>query len=98
MREFWNTYAPLYREFLAKTGYHSDDAAMEQWLIAHLNIGPGSQVLDLACGNGNPSLLIASLVGPTGTVLGLDLSPVMIEAARARAKELSLSNVSYALI
>jgi ubiquinone/menaquinone biosynthesis C-methylase UbiE len=98
MREFWNTYAPLYREFLAKTGYHSDDAAMEQWLIAHLNIGQGSQVMDLACGNGNPSLLIASLVGPTGTVLGLDLSPVMIEAARARAKELSLSNVSYALI
>jgi ubiquinone/menaquinone biosynthesis C-methylase UbiE len=98
MRDFWNTYAPLYREFLHKTGYHSDDAAIEQWLIAHLNIGPGAQALDLACGNGSPSLLIATLVGPGGSVLGLDLSPVMVDAARACAAELGLTNVSYAVI
>ena len=35
-----------------------------------LNIGPGARVLDLGCGAGDVSMLVAELVGPTGRVIG----------------------------
>jgi SAM-dependent methyltransferase len=44
---------------------------------------PGERVLDVACGTGLIARLAAQSVGPSGTVSGLDLSPDMIEVARA---------------
>jgi ubiquinone/menaquinone biosynthesis C-methylase UbiE len=46
----------------------------------------GEQVLDLACGTGVVARQVASLVGPTGRVVGLDLSPAMLAVARASAE------------
>jgi ubiquinone/menaquinone biosynthesis C-methylase UbiE len=48
---------------------------------------PGMRVLDVGCGPGDVSLIAARLVGPTGTVVGVDAAPEMIELARARATE-----------
>lgn len=45
----------------------------------------GARVLDIGCGFVDSSLQLAELVGPMGTVLGVDISPRFIEAARARA-------------
>jgi SAM-dependent methyltransferase len=44
---------------------------------------PGQRVLDVACGTGLIARLAAERVGPSGTVTGLDLSPDMINVARA---------------
>jgi SAM-dependent methyltransferase len=44
---------------------------------------PGERVLDLACGTGVVARQAARLVGPSGRVVGLDVSPVMLEEARA---------------
>jgi ubiquinone/menaquinone biosynthesis C-methylase UbiE len=44
---------------------------------------PGQRVLDLACGTGVVARLAAPMVGPTGSVVGTDLSPAMLEVARA---------------
>lgn len=46
---------------------------------------PGERVLDVACGTGVVARRVAPLVGPGGRVVGLDLSPAMLAAARAAA-------------
>ncbi|MGO9385357.1 MAG: class I SAM-dependent methyltransferase [Mycobacterium sp.] len=56
---------------------------------------PGMRVLDVGCGPGDVSLIAARLVGPSGTVLGVDAAPQMIELARARAAEQGLSAVRF---
>ena len=48
---------------------------------------PGEHVLDVGCGTATTTLAIASAVGPTGSVVGCDISPTMIDAARARIKD-----------
>jgi SAM-dependent methyltransferase len=45
----------------------------------------GMRVLDLGCGTGDASLLIAKLVGPSGLVLGVDPSAAAIDVAQKRA-------------
>jgi ubiquinone/menaquinone biosynthesis C-methylase UbiE len=56
---------------------------------------PGMRVLDVGCGPGDVSFIAARLVGPTGTVLGVDAAPEMVELARARAAEEGLSAVQF---
>jgi ubiquinone/menaquinone biosynthesis C-methylase UbiE len=59
-------------------------------------LGPGMRVLDVGSGPGDVSLIAARIVGPTGTVLGIDAAPEMITLARARAAEKRLSTVGFA--
>jgi 2-polyprenyl-3-methyl-5-hydroxy-6-metoxy-1,4-benzoquinol methylase len=56
---------------------------------------PGMRVLDIGSGPGDVSFTAARLVGPTGTVLGVDAAPAMVELARARAAEKGLSTVRF---
>jgi len=48
---------------------------------------PGEHVLDVGCGTGTSTIAIAGAVGPTGSVVGCDISATMIDAARARAAD-----------
>ena len=52
-------------------------------------------MLDLACGTGDPALLLARLVGPQGQVTASDLSPGMLETAAANAREVGLTNLTF---
>jgi arsenite methyltransferase len=63
------------------------------WSLGRL--GPGERVLDLGSGAGMDSLIAAMMVGPEGTVTGIDMTPEMIEKARTGAAELDLSNVTF---
>jgi ubiquinone/menaquinone biosynthesis C-methylase UbiE len=56
---------------------------------------PGMRVLDIGCGPGDVSFVAARLVGPSGSVLGIDAAPEMIELASARAAERGLSTVHF---
>jgi SAM-dependent methyltransferase len=56
---------------------------------------PGMRVLDVGCGPGDVSLVAAKLVGPTGSVLGVDAAPEMIALARARAAEQGCATVHF---
>jgi SAM-dependent methyltransferase len=58
-------------------------------------VRPGMRVLDVGCGPGDVSFAAARLVGPTGTVLGVDAGGEIIEVARARAAEQGMSTVSF---
>ena len=56
---------------------------------------PGMRVLDIGSGPGDVSFVAARLVGPTGSVLGVDAAPAMVELARARAAEKGFSTVRF---
>lgn len=56
---------------------------------------PGMRVLDIGSGPGDVSFVAARLVGPNGSVLGVDAAPEMIGLARARAAEQGLSTVRF---
>jgi ubiquinone/menaquinone biosynthesis C-methylase UbiE len=58
-------------------------------------ITPGMKVLDVGCGTGDVAFLVADLVGPSGTVVGLDINPAFLETARARATASDRTNVSF---
>jgi ubiquinone/menaquinone biosynthesis C-methylase UbiE len=62
-------------------------------LFVDAGIGPGMRVLDLGCGVGDVSLLLADLVGPTGEVVGVDRDARSLELARGRAG--GASHVSF---
>jgi len=52
-------------------------------------IGPGDEVLDVACGTGVLAREVAQRVGATGRVVGLDVNPVMLAVARRQAPEIA---------
>jgi SAM-dependent methyltransferase len=58
-------------------------------------ITAGMRVLDLGCGAGDVSFLASELVGPTGSVLGIDLDPGVLTVARQRAAERGLNWVTF---
>lgn len=58
-------------------------------------LNPGDAVLDIGCGAGVDSLVAAYLVGAGGRVVGLDVTPAMVERARANLSRLSLANLTF---
>jgi arsenite methyltransferase len=56
---------------------------------------PGEVVLDLGCGAGTDSLVAAQMVGPEGRVVGIDMTPEMLEKAKRAAAELGATNVEF---
>jgi len=67
--------------------------ARQAWGRAHLQ--PGHRVLDLGAGPGFVSLVLARAVGPTGRVLGLELSADYVEVARAAAASAGLEQLEF---
>ena len=63
--------------------------------ITLASLKPGETVLDLGSGAGLDCLLAAQKVGETGHVIGVDMTPEMIERARANAKRVNASNVEF---
>jgi ubiquinone/menaquinone biosynthesis C-methylase UbiE len=64
-------------------------------LIRNAGIKEGYSVLDMATGTGEPALTIAKTVGVRGRVVGVDLSPDMLEVARERMASQALKNVTF---
>lgn len=56
---------------------------------------PGARVVDVGCGAGMDGLIAARMVGPEGRVVGVDMTPVMLEKARAAAEEAGLENAEF---
>jgi SAM-dependent methyltransferase len=55
----------------------------------------GESVLDLGSGAGTDSLVAAQMVGASGSVTGIDMTPEMLEKARASAAEMGVENVTF---
>jgi enediyne biosynthesis protein CalE5 len=64
-------------------------------VLARAVLGAGERVLDLGTGTGAVAERAAHLVGPSGEVVGLDISPEMLDQAGRRVAALGLSNVRF---
>ena len=64
-------------------------------LLRSAGIHAGMRVLDLGCGAGDVSVLAAELIGPAGTVVGIDRNEVVLNLARERAREAGLRQISF---
>ena len=58
-------------------------------------LAPGERVLDLGSGAGMDSLVAAQMVGPRGSVTGIDMTPEMLAKARSAASEMGVLNVEF---
>ena len=58
-------------------------------------LDPGEKVVDIGSGAGFDSLIAAHMVSPNGQVVGIDMTPTMIEKAKTAAREAGISNVEF---
>lgn len=65
--------------------------------VALAQLEPGMTVLDLGSGAGFDAFLAAQQVGPTGQVIGVDMTPEMLSKARANANSSNTTNVEFRL-
>jgi SAM-dependent methyltransferase len=65
--------------------------------VALASLQPGQTVLDLGSGAGFDAFLAARAVGPTGQVIGVDMTPEMVTKARANAKKGGYKHVEFRL-
>jgi ubiquinone/menaquinone biosynthesis C-methylase UbiE len=64
-------------------------------LIRECGIGPGMRVLDIGCGAGDVSMLLAEAVGDTGSVVAFDRESRVIEIAKARARAARYNQIEF---
>jgi SAM-dependent methyltransferase len=62
------------------------------------SVGPlldGDRVVDVGCGGGIDSFIAAAMVGESGSVVGVDMTPSMLAKARASAAAAGMTNVDF---
>lgn len=64
---------------------------------AFAELKAGQTIVDLGSGAGNDAFIAAHKVGPTGRVIGIDMTPAMIERAEINRRKVGLSNVEFKL-
>src|SRR6266511_1772233 len=74
-------YAPML------TAYHRTHAPELRAIVGDLPVRAGDCVLDMPCGDGAYTMLLAEKVGSSGTVVGVDRSVCYLTLARARADQ-----------
>ena len=89
-RGIWDRYPALYRQEVDRRF-----APVVEQVIARAALQPGEHVLDLGTGTGSVALQAASLIGPGGGVLGVDISPEMLTVAQQRGTAAGLTNVRF---
>ncbi len=68
---------------------------MTERLLRDAGITTGMRVLDVGCGRGDFTFVVARLVGERGAVIGLDREARVVSSARDRASELGVGNVGF---
>src|SRR5918999_2130096 len=92
-RDQWNKAATGWRKWSELI----DTAAsgVSERMVELARIKPGSRVLDVAAGYGEPSLSAARVAGPEGKVVATDISAEMLAYGRERAREAGLENIEF---
>jgi ubiquinone/menaquinone biosynthesis C-methylase UbiE len=67
-------------------------------LLNYARVKPGQHILDIGTGTGHLAIMAAKLVGESGRVIGIDISPGMLECARQKADDLGLTNIEFKLV
>jgi SAM-dependent methyltransferase len=83
---FWEKHREIIRQMFAP---------VTQALVENARMERGYAVLDIATGPGEPALEVAAFVGPEGRVVGIDLVPEMVAAARRASDRFALGNTQF---
>jgi len=92
-KQQWNTAATGWRkwsELIDSAASHISDR-----LVERAGVAPGSRVLDVAAGYGEPSLTAARVAGPNGKVVATDIAAEMLAYGRERAAAAGLDNIEF---
>ena len=92
-REFWDRRAATWERRADGIDAFSDTYGRAA--IDALVLQPGERVLDIGCGPGTSVIALAGRVGPDGEVVGVDISPAMVEAAARRAAAGGVTNARF---
>jgi ubiquinone/menaquinone biosynthesis C-methylase UbiE len=100
---FYEDRAAVYDKFLYQTfkTHNENETETRNRFIDKLNLRPDSKVLEIACGTGRDSELIASKLGPGGQLVLQDLSPAMLQVCKKKIesskvdKVFCISNAAY---
>jgi ubiquinone/menaquinone biosynthesis C-methylase UbiE len=92
-RQDWNRVAAGWEKW--DEFFDRSMAFLNHRIVGDARLRPGHHVLDLGSGTGYPGLLAAQTVGPSGSVIGVDLADQMVAAAERKAKRLGLTNVTF---
>jgi SAM-dependent methyltransferase len=84
--EYWREHYPTIRTMFAP---------VTRALVEEAKITAGNVILDVAGGSGEPSLTIAQMVGPTGSVTCTDAVAEMVSAAKSEALQRGLTNIEF---
>jgi arsenite methyltransferase len=99
---------PAGSEFFGRANYSPDETAGLPENISQASLGcgnpiglatikPGEIVVDLGSGAGLDALLAADKTGPAGKVYGIDMTPEMIDVARANTTKAGIGNIEFIL-
>ncbi len=87
------------RQYSARARIYDFELALfepvRQRAVELLGLKDGERVLDVGCGTGLSLPALEGLVGPGGSIVGIEQSPEMLAQARARAAEHNWNNVEF---
>ena len=63
--------------------------------VERLGLHEGERVLDVCCGSGASAIPAAQMIGPSGSVVGVDLADNLLELARRKARAENLANIEF---
>ncbi len=86
-------YRDEWLEGIPDTSIESFAGTGNPFAIAELELG--AKIVDVGSGGGIDSLIAARMVGPEGAVIGVDMTPEMLERARRAASEAGFDNVEF---
>lgn len=92
-RAQWNTAAAGWKKWSEELS--DSTRAVSERLVELAGVRPGSRVLDVACGYGEPGLLAAERAAPDGKVTGTDIAPEMLAYGRQRAAAAGIDNIEF---
>jgi len=76
--KFFDRYAEQWEE----EGFSDEQMAKIKAVLERLDIQPGMAILEPGCGPGRLTKILVELVGPSGRIIAVDISPKMIEVCR----------------
>jgi SAM-dependent methyltransferase len=86
----WDKAAAMYEQ-----SWQRQLAPAQRTMLALAGLAPGEHVVDVACGTGLVTFAAAEAVGPTGVVVGTDISETMVTLAAARGRSRGLNHVRF---
>jgi ubiquinone/menaquinone biosynthesis C-methylase UbiE len=91
----WNSFSRAHasQKWRKQSAFMGRD--MTQAIVAAAQVTPGMNILDVACGSGEPAISLATLLAGIGEVTGVDISTEPLKIAEERATQRGLHNVRF---